>query len=264
MREIDANRRRWDELAGRHLRSPSYPVREVVGGASTLRRLELEALGDVGGKKILHLQCHIGLDTISWSRRGADVLGVDFSAESITLARRIAKDCGADALFVQEDVMDIADRIDGAFDFVVATYGVLCWIPDVGRYMANAAALLKEGGRLLLIDDHPFTELLDPDTGEVSGSLSYFSPGPCDCCRSSSYADGTDGLENAENWQWAHGLGEIASAASRHFGRILVKEHPFAHYRKFPSLVLSGDGYWHPMRQSMPLLFSLEATRPQR
>jgi SAM-dependent methyltransferase len=263
MKQMEANRRRWDELAERHQHSETYPIGAVIAGASTLRRLELEGCGDVGGKRILHLQCHIGLDSISWARLGAEVVGVDFSARSIATARDLAVECGVAVEFIETNVMDLERPPRGGFDLAVATYGVLCWIPDLERYFANAAAQLRPEGRLLLVDDHPFTEMLDPETGLVSDRASYFQAGPINYSDARSYAQGTDSLRNTDNWQWPHRLEDIVNACSASFGAVHLREYPFSHYQKMPSLRLGEDGYWHSEREVMPLLLSVNASEPR-
>ncbi|MEI6796265.1 MAG: class I SAM-dependent methyltransferase [Methanomassiliicoccales archaeon] len=262
MKQMEANRRRWDELAERHLHSTSYPIEAVISGLSTLRPIELEAFGDVTGKRLLHLQCHIGLDSISWARRGAEVVGIDFSAASIKAAKALAHDCGVEVEFVQGDVMDLECCLEGGFDRVAATYGVACWIPDLLKYFANAAAQLKPEGKFLVIDDHPFTEVLDQDTGTISDQLSYFQEGPVNHCDERSYAQGTDQLSNRDNWQWPHRMEEFLNASSASFEDIALREYPFSHYRKMRTLSLAEDGYWHSERNRMPLLMSVLANDP--
>ena len=263
MNQIEANRRRSDELAERHLHSESYPIEAVISGASTLRRIELEEFGDVRGKRLLHLQCHIGLDSISWARRGADVVGIDFSAASIRAAKALAARCEVDVEFVRGDVMDLECLLEGGFDLVAATYGVVCWIPDLARYFAKAAAQLKPGGKFLVIDDHPFTEVLDQDTGRFSDQLSYFQEGPNNYRDGHSYAQGTDQLSNKDNWQWPHRMEEFLNASSASYQDTVLREYPFSHYQKLRTLIRAEDGYWHPKHATMPLLMSLTASGPR-
>lgn len=152
------NRGLWDGWAALHARSAFYDVAGFRDGKSSLKATELAEVGNVDGKRLLHLQCHLGLDTLSWARLGADVTGVDFSERAIAEARALAADCDLPARFVCQDVLelDLGER----FDLVFASYGVLCWIRDRRRWARVAARHLAPGGSLYLIEflhEFPFS-----------------------------------------------------------------------------------------------------------
>ena len=142
-RYLEANRRRWDESVALHMASAHYPVRALHRGALTIHRLESEELGPVRRKSLLHLQCHFGLDSLSWARLGARVTGVDFSPEAVKRARALAAECGIAADFVESDVYNLPRRLHRTFDVVYTAKGVLCWLPDIRRWARVVARLLR-------------------------------------------------------------------------------------------------------------------------
>src|SRR6476661_801270 len=130
---LEENRLLWDELVPVHAASDFYDLAAFREGGSTLRPIEIRELGDVNGKRLLHLQCHFGMDSISWARRGANVVGVDFSPAAINLASELAREERVAAEFICSDLYDLPDKLDGRFDVVFTSYGVLTWLPDLDR-----------------------------------------------------------------------------------------------------------------------------------
>ena len=154
---MEANRRQWDERAPLHVASEFYDVDGFRAGRSTLRAVEVEEVGDVTGRELLHLQCHFGLDTLSWARRGARVTGLDFSESAVEAARALADAEGIDAEFVCANVYDAVAALSGrTYDVVYTGIGALCWLPDIDRWAATAGALVKPGGSLYVFEHHPF------------------------------------------------------------------------------------------------------------
>src|SRR5215471_11552990 len=183
------NRDAWDLRTRAHLGSTFYDVASFKAGRNTLRPPEREELGDVRGRTLLHLQCHFGLDTLSWARLGASVTGADFSEESIAVATSLAAELGLDARFVCADLYELPDVLDGQFDIVVTTYGVLSWLPDLDRWARVVAHFLRPGGTFCLVEIHPAIGLFDEVGGrlEVTGSL--FDHGPFERETVQTYAD---------------------------------------------------------------------------
>src|SRR4051812_35702557 len=146
---VERNRAGWDLRAAAHAGGAAdlYDVDGFRAGGSSLRPFELEALGDVRGQRLLHLMCHFGLDTLSWARLGAEVTGLDYSGSAIEAARRLAVEVGLAARFVQADVYEAADVLDEQYDVVIATYGVLVWLPDLNAWARVVSRLLRPGGR---------------------------------------------------------------------------------------------------------------------
>jgi SAM-dependent methyltransferase len=267
---IETNRRHWDELVGFHLRATNtYDVESFKRGRSTLMGVEQEEVGDVGGKTLLHLQCHFGMDTLSWAREGAVVTGVDFSPEAIKVAYSLAAELAIDARFVESNVYELPRNLSGAFDVVFASYGVLCWLPDFPAWARIAAACLKPGGVLYLIDDHPISQALGGDTAGDSLRLHgpYFSAaGATMAEEDGSYADPEARLVNRRTYEFNHELAEIVSSLVDSGLQIeFLHEFPFAAWQRLPSLRQGSDGYWRlpdEDRFKLPFLFSVKARKP--
>ncbi len=167
-----ANQDLWDGWTELHVAGSSYDVEGFKAGRDTLDEVELAGVGDVEGKSLLHLQCHFGLDTMSWARRGARVVGVDFSENAVAHARRLALELGLDARFIQADVTDAAavlGRLGGEqFDVVFTSHGTISWLPELREWAQIIAGSLKPGGRFFIADSHPFTWMFD-DEGDEPG-----------------------------------------------------------------------------------------------
>src|SRR3954471_2686138 len=163
----ETNRAHWDQATEIHARANDYGIEDFRAGACRLHRVEVEELGDVRGKSLLHLQCHFGLDTLSWARRGADVTGVDFSPRGIALARELAQECSIDARFVESDLYALPEKLSGQFDIVYTSYGVLCWLPEPTRWGQIIARFLKPGGTFYIVEAHPVARIfpMDADIG---------------------------------------------------------------------------------------------------
>ncbi|WUJ71850.1 class I SAM-dependent methyltransferase [Kribbella soli] len=255
---VERNRTAWDLRAGVHVSSEFYDVDGFRGGRSSLRRFEVEALGDVRGKRLLHLMCHFGLDTLSWARLGAEVTGVDFSGEAVAAARRLADEVGLPARFVQADVYDVADVLESAsYDVVVATYGVLVWLPDLNEFARVVARMLRPGGVLFLAEFHPMLSMVD---GELRVRTSYFRTGAVDRRVASSYT-GQEMKEHVQTtWPWTvSGLVNALSGAGLRIERL--DELPVDLRQRSPEMVQDADGFWHLPGDPLPLLVTCLASR---
>jgi SAM-dependent methyltransferase len=194
--EIETNRAQWDERTGIHLGSSFYDVEGFKKGRCSLRSVELAEQGDVVGKRFLHLQCHFGLDSISWVRRGAKVTGADFSEASITEARRLAGELRLAADFVCSDIYELPCKIDGVFDFVFTSYGVLAWLPDLPRWAGVIAHFLADGGTFYIVEQHPLVGALVEEDGKLVAADPYFDVGPILVPAEGTYADTEATLTN--------------------------------------------------------------------
>jgi SAM-dependent methyltransferase len=262
-----ANRANWEERTGIHLRSRLYDVEGWLGDGRGPRANERDALGDVSGLTLLHLQCHIGLDTLSWARAGATVTGLDFSPAAVAAAQDLSRRAGLDdrSRFVCADVYDAAGVLGGAtFDIVYVSIGALCWLPSVERWAAQVAAALAPGGRLYLHESHPLAFALADERLEVD--YPYFETAePCSFDSDSSYSDGDAAITSTRNYQWNHGIGEtVTSIVHRGLQLDWLQEHPWTLFARFPWLVPTADGLWVPPpgQPCPPLSFSLLAHRP--
>ncbi|TDD26315.1 class I SAM-dependent methyltransferase [Actinomadura sp. KC06] len=245
-----ANRASWDERVPIHLAGPFYDLPGFVAGRDTLRDFEDAEVGDVSGKTLLHLQCHIGLDTLSWARRGAVVTGLDFSAPAVNAARDLAARIGVrTARFVIADVYDAVHALDArTFDIVYTGIGALCWLPDITRWARTAAALVAPGGFLYLAEHHPVADVLADDGRTFEHD--YFQRGPIVVDEPGTYADRDAPTTETLTIEWQHGIGEVVSAlASAGLRLEFLHEHDRGHFR----LPAEGTG--------VPQLYSLFASK---
>jgi SAM-dependent methyltransferase len=262
------NRTNWDDRVPVHLASSFYDLAGFRAGASTLQPFEVSEVGDVTGRRLVHLQCHIGLDTLSWARRGAQVSGLDFSAPAIDAASALAASLGIPATFVVSDVYDAVDAFGGQrFDMVYTGTGALVWLPDIPRWARVVAGLLKPGGFLYLVEGHPFAQILDDAAGVAGASglcvaRDYFDVAPQVEDYPYTYADGP-ALEHTRHVEFQHSLGEIVTSLAEQGLRIeFLHEYDFDAFGRFDSLQRRGDGTYGfpPGRPRVPMQFSLRAS----
>lgn len=269
---LQANRKRWDQLTIEHERSPFYDVEGFRAGKDRLRSIELTELGDVAGKSLLHLQCHFGLDTLAWARRGAVVTGVDFSQTAITLARLLSAELDIPARFYCTDIYELPTVLSGKFDIVFTSYGVLHGLPDLRRWGQIIAHYLEPGGIFYIVEDHPFFRVFraKPE-GEFRAERSYFfaeKPQRIEATGSyaTGHADAKDPATTGVSYVWDHSLGEVINSLVDAGLRIeFLHEFPYAARAKFPFMEQGEDGWWRlPAHQhgTIPFLFSLQARKP--
>ena len=263
---IESNRKWWDERVPSHAASDFYDLESFREGRVDLRPFELDELGvDPAGLDLLHLQCHLGTDTLSWARRGARVVGLDFSAPAVESARTLAGETGlADrAEFVQSDVYDAVGALQGrVFDVVYTGIGALSWLPDIERWADVAVALVKPGGVLYVVEIHPFLWPWD-DTDEPELAFSYFGDVETDDA-TGSYVDRT--LDTTHNRVFEHnwGIGPVITAVVRAGLTVeLVGEHDIGMEQKWPFMVRDRNGFWvmPDGMPSIPQLWSLRARK---
>lgn len=268
---IVMNRESWDQRVGVHLRSAIYQkdIQALRTGGLTLAPPTDTEIGDVCGLRIAHLQCHIGTDSLSLARLGADVVGLDFSSRSIDAARTLARELGIAAQFVVADAR-LADQTlsIGTFDMVFASFGVFCWIPDVDQWIRSAANLLKPGGVLYIADGHPFMDMIEhvpdaPQGIEIQHSYFHetaihFGPGP-------SYADDGSGRSVSESVEFIHPVGRFIGAATKAGLDVeFLHEFPGCFFQRYPNMVQGLDGTWDfppPLQGRLPMVFSMRAVK---
>ncbi|MFJ8430974.1 class I SAM-dependent methyltransferase [Kitasatospora sp. NPDC094019] len=260
---LATNRANWDGRVPVHTASDFYDLPGFVSGDEALRGFELAEVGDVSGKSLLHLQCHIGLDTLSWARHGATVTGLDFSAPAVEAATELAGKIGADtARFVVSDVYEAVTALDGqTFDIVYTGLGALCWLPDIERWARTAASLVAPGGFLYLAEFHPFGDTLGDDGRTVE--YDYFDRDATVWDDPSTYTDGEVSSSATTTVEWQHGIGEVLSALVAEGLRVeFLHEHDFTLFPRFP--VLERDrGFRFPAGQPrVPLMYSIRASKP--
>ncbi|SEG38751.1 Methyltransferase domain-containing protein [Nonomuraea solani] len=256
---LQLNRANWDSRVPIHVGSDFYDVEGFKAGRSPLRSFEVAEVGQVAGRRLAHLQCHLGLDALAWARLGAEVTGLDFSEAAIAQARAIADECGIPARFVTADVYDAPRALGETYDIVYTGIGALVWLPDLTRWAETVAALLKPGGFLYLAEFHPFTDLLDDETG-TTVTHDYFDRGPHVWEWPYTYT-GDEVLEHQTSVQFRHTLGDVVSAVAAAGLRVeFLREHGQTYFPRFASLVESGGEYRFPEgRPRFPLIYSLRA-----
>jgi SAM-dependent methyltransferase len=207
---VAANRALWDEWTPIHVRSDFYDVEGWKSGAKVdLYPLLVDEVGDVAGKDLLHLQCHFGLDTLAWARRGARVTGVDISERGIQEARRLAAETGPDATFVVSDVVELPATLEGCdFDVVFTSFGALNWLPDVPRWAEVVGHFVRPGGFFYIAEAHPFAWVFDDDTAtELRLRYHYWpSPEPLVFENEGSYADPDAPVSEPFEYAWQHSM----------------------------------------------------------
>ncbi|HET9496435.1 MAG TPA: class I SAM-dependent methyltransferase [Chloroflexia bacterium] len=259
-----SNRDLWNAWTELHEKSSFYDIEGFKAGRSTLHDVEKEELGEVAGKSLLHLQCHFGLDTLSWARLGALVTGVDFSDKSIALARSLSAELRIPAQFVHSNIYDLPGNLSGQFDIVFTSYGVLWWLPDLQSWTKVVTHFLKPGGTFLVVESHPMAMVFDPDdAGELTVAYPYFPvTEPLRFDVKGSYASDSDyrGVE----YGWPHSMGELVNAhVAAGLKIVSLREFPFLAWRMFPFMEQGADGWWRlPGRMvQIPLMFSLRAVK---
>jgi len=265
---LQANRALWDEWTAINYRSDFYKVEAFKAGQNRLRDYELEEIGPVEGKALLHLQCHFGLDTLSWARLGAQVTGADFSPAGIERARALAAELSLPATFVCADLYDLPPQLSGTFDIVYTSRGVLGWLPDIERWAQVVTHFLKPGGVFYITEIHPFEQVFDDDDGvtELRLRYPYFTTRePLVFTPQGSYADRSATVTAKHEYAWNHGLGEIVTALATNGLRVeFLHEFTFCEW-PVSFLLPGGDGRYRlppELDGKLPLFFSLRASKP--
>jgi SAM-dependent methyltransferase len=269
---LSSNRKVWDAWTKIHLESAFYDVDSFRNGERPIRikDFEMEEIGDVQGKTLLHLQCHFGLDTLSWARLGATVTGADFSTEAITAARSLADELGVPATFVCADLYDLPSELEAGdgFDVVYTSGGVLGWLPDLERWAGVVGHFLKPGGIFYLAEGHPVAMAFENEgvqPGELKLQYPYWTHRePISLEVHGSYADPQAQTEGLVEHGWDHSLGEIVTTLIQAGLRIdFLHEFPFSMW-KLDFTVEGPDGRFHlpgELDGRLPLSFSLKATK---
>lgn len=262
---FEINKAHWNEAVEVHVRSSFYGVAAFLAGEDALSPIESEEIGPLAGRRLLHLQCHFGLDTLCLARRGAVATGLDFAAQAVERARRLSREAKLEARFVEGNVYDAPDLIEERFEIVYVTWGALCWLPDMARWGRVVARMLEPGGFLYLLDDHPFASCLeqdDPD-GPIAPAYDYFQGAePMVFHNQGTYADREARLANTASHEWNHGLGTILTALTGAGLAIeWLHEHDRLAWRRFPCLEEGPDRMYRlpAGRPRLPLAFSLKA-----
>lgn len=263
---IAANRDWWNERGPLHATSPFYGIDRLVAGATSLNDFELAEFDIGAARSFVHLQCHIGTDTISWARRGLEATGLDFSVTSLEQAEHIGNRCGIEIRWVASDLYEAPEMLAETYDIVYTGKGALNWLDDIERWAWVVAKLLNSGGRLYLVEFHPISWILGEEEWSIKND--YFTNGDAyiEHDPEGSYAvpEATTSANTTAEWQ--HTLADIVSAiAGAGLTIRWLHEFPFTEFQQSPVLRKSEDGKLYELPPGMPrlpLMFSVCASKP--
>ena len=260
---FEENKQSWNKRTDVHKDSVFYNLASFKQGKSSLNKIELEALGNVQGKSLLHLQCHFGMDTMSWAREGANCVGVDISDESIRLATEINDELNLNTEFVCCNVYDLKQHLDTKFDIVFTSYGTIGWLPNLDGWAEIISFFLKPGGIFYIADFHPVLWMLDDNLEKIK--YSYFNVGVITEEISGSYSDRNAPIQSIEHG-WNYSFSEIISALLKHNLQIVqFNEFTYSPYNCFNNLEQGFDGMWRikGINEKIPVMYSIKAVKKQ-
>lgn len=265
---LEINRRNWDERAVIHARDTTgdYMLDRFRAGEDALHEIEAAELGPIAGKRVLHLQCHIGRDTLCLARRGAIVTGLDFSPEALRFARQLATETGLEARFVEGRVDEAPRLAPGPFDLVFTTWGTICWLPDLREWARVIARVLVPGGEFYLADAHPSFLVMEFVDGQLAVTHDFQTPPdrPLAFDPATTYTGDPTPLVNRATREWIHSLSTIIGALlDAGLTITMFREHEVLPWEGLDLLVPATARLWrlpdgHPR---MPLSFSLRARK---
>lgn len=255
------NKRWWNAATPIHASSKLYNLSGFKKGQTSLQETEIQEVGNVNGKTLLHLLCHFGMDTLSWARKGAIVTGVDSSDRSIKLARILSKEIGVPAKFICSDIYELPKILDKKFDIIFASYGVLLWLSNINKFAHVINHFLKDDGMFYLIEHHPFTNILSCD---FKLDYKYFSRGPHVDDSEGTYTDWSENI-NGKTYFWNYTVSDLINALIKAGLKIeFMHEFPFTMYDQFPGFMEQNEKGQYVLKNKkiqIPLLFSLKARK---
>lgn len=258
---IEVNKKSWNKRTDAHVSSDFYDVEGFLKGKSSLNEIELNLLGDVRGKSILHLQCHFGQDTLSLGRMGADVAGVDLSDNAIQNANELAVQTGIDATFICCDIYDLPSHLDKQFDIVFTSYGTIGWLPDMDKWAGIVARYLKPSGKFIFAEFHPVVWMFDYDFKTVG--FNYFNDGPIIETESGTYAD-KDAPIAEQTICWNHSISEVVNNLISHGLQLnLINEYDYSPYNVFRGSVEVAPKKYRVghLGNKIPMVYAIVATK---
>ncbi len=258
---ININKETWNKKTAIHIASDFYNNEAFLNGKSSLNSFEIDLLGDVSQKKILHLQCHFGQDTLSLARLGAKVTGIDFSDQAIEKATEYSKQLDLDATFICCDVYDTPNYLDEKFDIVFTSYGTIGWLPDMDKWAAVVSHFLKSEGKFVFVDFHPFVWMFDNDFKEVF--YNYFKSEPIIEEETGTYADKKASLIQ-KTISWNHSISEVVNALIQNGLTIhSLNEYDYSPYNCLNGMEEFETGKFRikTFENKIPLVYSIKASK---
>lgn len=258
---IEINRQSWNNRTDAHLKSEFYDQKNFLNGKTSLNNIELELLGDVSGKTILHLQCHFGQDTISLSRLGAEVTGVDLSDKAIESAKQIAKDTHSNTNFICCDIYDLPNYLNDQFDIVFTSYGTIGWLPDLEKWAKIISRFLKPNGQFVFVEFHPVVWMFDDNFEKIG--YRYFNSGAIIESENGTYADKNADITQ-EYVMWNHGLSEVINNLIKNGLEINVfNEYDYSPYDCFNETIEYEPKKYRikHLENKIPMVYSIVAIK---
>lgn len=258
---IEINRESWNKRTDAHLESEFYDLEGFKKGNTSLNDIELDLLGDIKGKSILHLQCHFGQDSISLSRLGAKVTGVDLSDKAIDSAKQLAKETNTDTTFICSDVYDLPNHLDQKFDIVFTSYGTIGWLPDLDKWGKVISRFLKPNGKFVFVEFHPVVWMFDDNFENIA--YRYFNSDAIVETESGTYADKTADITQ-DYVMWNHGFSEVFNSLITNGLEInSLEEYDYSPYNCFSKTVEIAPKKFRIEHHGdrIPMVYSVLATR---
>jgi 2-polyprenyl-3-methyl-5-hydroxy-6-metoxy-1,4-benzoquinol methylase len=258
---FEANKALWNKRTLVHRDSSFYDLAGFRAGRDVLTPVEIKEVGEVKGKKMLHLQCHFGMDSLNWARMGAQVTGIDLSDEAIRQAQQLNEELGLDAKFICCNVYDARQHLEDRFDIVFASYGVVGWLPDLDKWAAIISHYLEPGGVFYLAEFHPVVWMFDDGFTRIA--YHYDNREVIVTESQGTYTD-RDAAITGREYGWNHSLSEVLNALIRHGLRIeLFNEYMYSPYPCFNHTVRGEDGNWYikGMEGKIPMVYTVRAIK---
>ncbi|MCH9660269.1 MAG: class I SAM-dependent methyltransferase [Bacteroidetes bacterium] len=259
---FETNKETWNKKVAIHAASDFYAMADFKAGTSTLNKYELEALGDVSGKSLLHLQCHFGQDTMSWARMGAKCTGVDLSDEAVKLASQLNTELDLDAQFVCCNVLDTSQCVSEKFDIVFTSYGTIGWLPDLRPWAKMISERLKSGGVFYIAEFHPIAWMYDYTVSPPVMKYGYHQKEVIYEEYEGTYAEEDTTKILSKEYAWNHPLSEVINSLIEAGLTIeYLNEHDGSPYDVFPNLEKQQNGMYEMSEKLYPLVFELKARK---
>lgn len=258
---IEINRQSWNNRTEAHLKSDFYDLNGFLNGKSSLNPIELSLLDDIKGKTVLHLQCHFGQDSISLSRLGAKVTGVDLSDKAIEKAKQIAAETNADATFICCDIYDLPNHLDKKYDVVFTSYGTIGWLPDLDKWAKIISHFLKPNGQFVFVEFHPVVWMFDDHFDKIG--YSYFNSGAIVETQNGTYADRSAKITICDV-SWNHGISEVLNSLIKNKLEIVqFDEFDYSPYNCFKNTIEFEPRKFRikHLDNKIPMVYSINAVK---
>ena len=261
MEYLKINKESWNNRVEEHYKSDFYDIKNFKEGKTSLKEIELDLLGDVKGKSILHLQCHFGQDSIALSRMGAKVTAVDLSDVAIERAKQLAAECGEEVEFICSDIYELPQNLTAEFDVVFTSYGVIGWLPNLDKWANVISHFLKPNGKLIFVEFHPFLWMYDDELKYIK--YNYFNKEVIKETETGTYANKEAKIELSYVW-WNHSLSEVMTSLMKSNLEIKTfQEYDYSPYNIFKNTVEFEEGKHRlkHLEDKVPIVFSLSSIK---